>query len=95
MGIFIEVGIYLPVCEPVNPHANGWITLVIIVSLFFSELCCDCCNEILCCIYRGSEKQFKDNAGWLYTDSADKLYMVSGRIYVHIVIWLCDYIIVI
>ena len=56
--------------------------------IVFSNLCCDCYNEILYCIYRGSEKQFKDNAGWLYTDSADKLYMVSGRIYVHIVIWL-------
>lgn len=27
--------------------------------------------------FRSNEKKFLDNAGWLYTDAADKLYMVS------------------
>ncbi|XP_067940191.1 DNA repair endonuclease XPF-like [Watersipora subatra] len=28
---------------------------------------------------KASEKQFKDNAGWLYTESADKLYMFARQ----------------
>lgn len=51
-----------------------WISHSYFFFLIFLLLYVYCYNAAI--YFRASEKQFQNNAGWLYTDAADKLYLV-------------------